>query len=219
MNIIIDIEANGLENPTEVWVVVCKDIDTGEYQVFRELTRNPLEKERFLRYAKQVDIWIGHNWLGYDYPVLNRLCNLNIPSVASCSLDTLILSKLIDYSRKGHSVEDYGMEFNLEKGVFNDWSSYSKRMEEYCIRDVDICERIYRKYIKYINNPEHSAAIRLEHEFQLVANDLHDIGFAFNRERGRRLLERVTRDLALIDTEIKEAFPAQQKLVKTFTPK
>src|SRR6202012_5768321 len=94
--------------------------------------------------------------------------------------DTLILSKLIDYSRKGHSIEDYGEEFGIPKGKFVDFSKYSKEMEEYCVRDVDICHRIYSKYLRYVSNPLHTPSIRLEHEFQGIVNRLHDNGFAFN---------------------------------------
>lgn len=220
MKIVIDIEANGLENPTHVWCIVCKDVDTGKVVKFRNLTTDPVEKERFLTYAQDVELWIGHNWLGYDYPNLNRLIGLVIPSVADVSIDTLIISKLVDYSREGgHSIEQYGEEFGLAKGKWTDWTKWSLEMEEYCERDVEICARIFRNYSRYCSNVQRRASIRTEHRFQLVVNALHDTGFAFDRTRAESLLRRVTGDLADLDKEILEAFPPRKKLIREFTPK
>jgi len=56
-----------------------------------------------------------HNLLGYDWPVLVDLLVYEFPTYIEISIDTLIISKLVDYPRQGHSVEDYGLEFGLEK--------------------------------------------------------------------------------------------------------
>lgn len=205
IRVVIDIEANGLENPTQVWVIVCKNLDTGEYYVFREVTKNAKELERFLEFARMEITWIGHNILGYDLPVLQRLCGLDWD--VHLTYDTHVLSKLIDYSREGgHSIEAYGLEFGLEKIDFHDWSKYTVEMEEYCRRDVDICEKIYKKYTRYINLPRHQQAIRLEHSFQLVVNELHTNGFYFNKQEAQGLLENVTGQLSTLDEQIRIAF-------------
>ncbi len=220
MRIVLDTETNALVDPTHVWLVVCKDMDTGNVVKFRNLTTDPVEAERFLHYAQDVTLWTGHNWLGFDYPVLNRLLGLVIANVADVSIDTLIVSKLVDYSREGgHSIEQYGREFGLEKGDFTDFSKLSPEMEVYCERDVEICYRIFRKYYRYISNPERRASIIVEHKFQLVINDLHTNGFGFNRDRAVRLLSHVMADLGILDKEILEAFPPRQKLIREFTPK
>lgn len=217
MKVVFDIEANGLENPTKVWLIVCKDIDTNEYHIFRKVSDDVAERERFIRFSEACELWIGHNILGYDIPVLVDLLSLAIP-VSKC-LDTLIVSKLVDYSRAGHSIEDYGVEFGIEKGKFTDFSAYSQAMEDYCIRDVDICHNVYSKYIKYINNSERRRSIRLEHEFQLVVNDLHANGFAFNVKKASELLGKVEAELAVLDKDILDAFPPREVLVREFTPK
>ena len=217
IRVVIDIEANGLENPTQVWVIVCKNLDTGEYYVFREVTKNAKELERFLEFARMEITWIGHNILGYDLPVLQRLCGLNWD--VDLTYDTLVLSKLIDYSREGgHSIEAYGQEFSLEKIHFNEFTKYSYEMEKYCRRDVDICEKIYKKYTRYINLPRHQQAIRLEHSFQLVVNELHANGFYFNKNKATELLKDVTNQLDILDTEIQKAFPTKLKLVREVHP-
>lgn len=216
LKIVIDIEANGLFNPTEIWCVVCKDIDTGEYHVFRPY-ESDAEVTKLRRYLAKADLVIGHNLLGYDGPVLDKLLGISIdlPRV----VDTLIVSKLFDYPRAGHSVEHYGEEFGLPKGNVTDFSKWSKELEDYCIRDVDITHRIYSKYRRDIDNPQYLDAIRLEHNFQLVVNQLHSDGFGFNVDKARLLLERVGAELAVIDKEMQEAFPPKLTLIREVTPR
>src|SRR6266852_1602044 len=227
MKVCIDIEANGLINPTKIWVIVCKDIDTGEYDVFRRPSECPSEAERFRRYALRVDHWIGHNLLGYDYLVCHDLLGLEIPNLPAVCTDTLVVSKLVDYPRQGHSVEDYGLEFGLEKGElvgekrikFTDFSKYSEEMEEYCKRDVDITHLIYLKYLRYLSNKDHKASILNEQSFQLVVNDISTNGFFFNKDKGIRLLDKVTNDLKVLDKDILDTFIPKLKLIRTVTPR
>jgi len=212
LKVVIDIEANGLINPDKIWVIVCKDIDTGQYHIFRE---NNLED--FIVYSKRVNLWIGHNILGYDFPILADLLGFTFDP--DHCIDTLIISKLVDYPRDGHSIENYGEEFGLEKIEFNDFSKYSLAMENYCVRDVDICHRIYNKYIRYISNDAHRRSISLEHQFQLVCNQLSKNGFAFNTKKATELLGRVTAELEVLDKDILEAFQPRLKLIREVTPK
>lgn len=218
MKLVIDIETNSLSNPTELWCVVCRDITSGNTHIFRKVTRDDTAKKELLKLLDQSSLLIGHNLVGYDIPALHRLLPEFI-SDSSRHLDTLIISKLVDYSRPGHSVEDYGREFGLEKGKFNDFSKYSLEMEAYCIRDVDITERIYRKYLRYINSPDRLASIRLEHDFQLVCNKLERDGFAFNSTKAAALLQRVEGELSLLDEAISLSFPPRLKLIREVTPK
>jgi len=220
LKVICDIEANGKDNPDKIWLIVCKELDSGKLHIFRRVSDDPEEAQRFVQFASTVSLWIGHNWLGFDGPVLTNLLGVAACSLPELSVDTLIVSRLIDYSREdGHSVEAYGRQFNLPKGEFNDWSKYSPEMEEYCIRDVEITERIYRMYLRYLNKPEHQPSIRMEHEFQIVVNQLHNSGFAFNSSRAIRLLDNVAKELEELDGRILEAFPPKEVLVREFTPR
>lgn len=223
MKFVIDIEANGLKNPTKIWVIVMKDIDTGELRIFRNVTERKEERERFCRSIDEIrdagGLLIGHNLLGFDWPILCSLLEMGEPACPVYALDTLVISRLVDYPRSGHSIEDYGQEFGIPKGEFNDWSRYSQEMEDYCIRDVEICERIYRKYSRFLADPNNRPSIDLEQQFQIVCNELHSNGFAFNKEKAEKLLARVEADLAVLDKDILNAFPPREVLVREFTPK
>lgn len=220
MRVVFDIEANSLTKPTQIWVIVCKDIDTDEYHIFREITKNEEEKQRFLDFSKSVSLWIGHNILGYDFIVLDNLLNTSFSVAVDSCIDTLICSKLIDYSRRlGHSIEAYGEEFGLEKIKFNDWTKYSQEMETYCVRDVDICHKVYLKYLRYLSNPDHIPSINLEHRFQQIVNDLHDNGFSFDSKHATSLLDIVQKELDKLDAQIKQEFQPKLKLVREVTPR
>lgn len=227
MRVIIDIEANGLYEPDQVWLIVCKDIDTGEYHYFRRPSHNEAEKKRFLDLAVEVSLWVGHNLLDYDLLVLRRLLGFDIGQAAT--LDTLIVSKLVDYSREGgHSIEQYGTEFGVEKGsfykftdpeLFNINSILFKQLEVYCARDVEITDRVYRRYQSVCDDPAWKPALELEHAFQSVVNDLSHNGFSFNKPDADLLLQQVTQELAELDGKILEAFSAKEVLIREFTPK
>ena len=219
MRIVFDIEANGLINPTKIWCFVAKDIDTGELHVFRNLTEDKEERERFLLWSNDVTTWIGHNILSYDLPVLQSLLNL-APADQAVVIDTLIVSKLVDYSRAaGHSLEAYGQELGLPKITFTNFSVYSKELVDYCIRDVEVNYRVYLRYSKIINSKEWYKSLKLEHQFQTIVNNLSTNGFSFNKEKAIKLLSKVQSELDTLDAEIKDAFRPRLRLIREVTPK
>ena len=207
MRVVIDIECNRLKNPDRIWLICCKDIDTGEMHVFRE-------REAFASFANNVDLWIGHNFLGFDYPCLLSNGYISDLDVSTSVVDTLIISKLVDFPREKHSIEDYGLEFQFPKGSHSDWSGYSKEMEEYCKRDVEICHKIFLKYIKVIEDKRWESAISLENQFQLVCNLLSKNGFYFNVDKAKVLLSKVQTKLDELDKDITEAFPPKEEFIR-----
>lgn len=214
-----DIECDSL-TPTKVWVIVCKDLATGEYHVFRNPSEDDCEKARFQDYMGSGSpdrLYCGHNVVGFDIPVLAKLMDVEVP--ISRVVDTFIVSKMVDYSRPSHSLESYGEEFGLPKIDFKDWSYYSKEMEEYCVRDVDISHRAYNKYRRYISNPDRYASIDIEQRFQAISSELHHNGFGFDSSRCSKLLLQVRERLDELDTEILSAFPPKEVVVREFTPK
>lgn len=223
MRVVFDIEANGLENPTKIWAIVCLDIDTGITHIFRKPTDDQLEKDRFVSFARGVKSWIGHHVLGYDCPVISNLLNIHITS--DMVVDTLVVSKLIDYSRNGHSVEDYGNEFGYPKIKFNDFNKYSEELVEYCIRDVQICRRIYDKYAGTgidrpwnINDKLWKKSIDCEQRFQTIVNDLHSNGFGFDSNKASKLRDKVCLELEGLDEAIKASFPSRLEKIRAFKP-
>jgi len=230
--IVLDIEANGLENPDKIWCIVCKDIDTEETRIFRDVQESP---EAFIKFAGTVDTVIGHNILGYDLPVIHRLlipCGLSSHwdiysnSTAETKLkvfDTLCMSKLVDYSRlQGHSLDAFGREIGQEKLenkstlFFKQWS---QELEDYCVRDVEINHQVFLKLVADLPDWERSGCLQTEQSFQRVLNALHENGFYFNLNRATGYLETITADLAKLDGDILNAFPARPTAIREIHPK
>jgi DNA polymerase I len=219
MKVVIDIETNALINPTRIWVICCKNVDTGEMHVFRQPTELDEEAKSFLSFASSVTTWIGHNILGYDGIVLRDLLGYVGCYEPTRVIDTLIVSKMLDYSRKGHSVEDYGIEFGLDKEKYKDYSKYSKELETRCIRDVEITHKIYLKYLKTLEDTKSKPSLDCEHKFQIVINDLSLKGFAFSELKAKGLLLKVSNELKDMDKAIKDTFVPKLKYIRTVVPK
>lgn len=220
MRLAIDVESNSLDNPTKIWCIVTKDIDTGAVNVYRNLTEDAMEADKFRTVWNAASLLVGHNVLGWDFVHLGRLGLVDTGDVGHRTIDTFILSKLVDYPREdGHSIESYGKEFSFEKLEFSDFSKLSEEMITYCTRDVEISEKIFDKYKKIINDPKWQQSIKTEHEFQwLGVNSLQRNGFAFDTKKCAKLLEKVTKELEILDEEINK-FPLVWKHIYTFVPK
>ena len=219
MRIVLDVEANGLTNPTRIWCIVCKDIDTGTLHIFRNLQTDEAELQRFREFFKRVTLLVGHNLLGYDWPVISKLCDILHDDIYSIACDTLVVSKLVDYSRKGHSLEDYGLEFGYQKLKYTDFSTFREDIIPYCIRDVEITLKVYLKYLKVLRDPMFTKSLDLEHRFTEITNNLSTIGFKFNIAKAKVLLDKVLEELSYLDTKILLEYPKRTKLVREVYPK
>ena len=177
---------------------------------------DPSSAERFLDFSKRISLWVGHNVLDYDLPILHDLVGLTVST--DLVLDTLVLSRLVDYPRDGHSIESYGLEFNLPKGEFNDWSKLTEEMVSYCRRDVDVCHLIFNKYDAVSRSSKWQPAIRLEHDFAVICHSMGRTGFAFNVVAANRLRLRVEKEIEELDHEIR-SFPPRFKFIREVTPK
>jgi len=220
LRICIDIEANAKEpeKVTKIWCIVSKDIDTGELHVHHPYLSLD-EAESFRVFARKVNLWVGHNILGYDLPVLVRL--LGIHYVVEDCIDTLILSRLTNYPRSSHSLESYGEEFGLSKIEVQDqtfFSQWSQELEDYCVRDVEITLLLWKHFASYLADASQHAAIRLEHAFQLVCNNLHDNGFGFNVTTAKSLLAKMEVEISKLDEDIKK-FPPKFVVIREITPR
>lgn len=216
MFVIADIETNRLDNPDRLWLIVCKEVETGKVHVFREPDREP---EAFREFASRVGVWIGHNFLGFDYLHINRLC----PGVCidpNTVIDTLVVSRLTNFEReRGHSLDAWGETLGLSKISFNDWSCLSEEMVRYCIRDVEVNYKVYLELLPFIQSPLWKESLRTEHSMVLVCNDMHNNGFYFDIDKAQTLCHSILRALDDVEADLQEAFPPKAKAIREITPK
>lgn len=209
MRVVIDIEADGL-NPTQIFCVVIKDIDTDRVYSFIDKD----ECNRFLE-SNPCTLIISHNGIGYDWPVLNRLWGTKLDR-AVCR-DTLVLSRLLDQGRLGgHSLEAWGETLGFKKGAFNDFSQYSEEMLQYCINDVHLNHKVYLELDKQLRFPRWEKAVIVEHEMAFICQEMHENGFPFNATRAKELKTELDERLDVLDREIKAEFLPLKKIERAY---
>lgn len=214
--VILDIETDDDAdfNPSVIWCVVAKDVDTNEVFVFR---RPDLQPDGFRDFISRVSVVIGHNIINFDWPHLVRLVgDIGSPRI----YDTLVVSRLLDFDIDGgHSLRAWGERLGCRKIEFNDYSHLTEEMVEYCIQDVEVTLLLYKRFLPYLSSRRWAGSIDTEH---FVATELRQVrlnGFHFNVDKCRELLYNISREVEEFDKELLTAFPPKVELVREIHPK
>ena len=78
MKLVFDIETNGLIDATKIWCIVAKDIETNQIYTY-----NPDQIESGLELLADADLLVGHNILGFDIPIIEKLAGLSFKNKKS----------------------------------------------------------------------------------------------------------------------------------------
>ena len=170
MNLIFDLETDGLyDDCTKVHCIGIYDLDAKQTLVFNdEGSEQPITKG--LQLIEDADNVIGHNIIGYDLPVINKLYPWCRPT--GNVVDTLVLSRIYhadilktDQKRKWknmplqlygrHSLEAYGHRLGEYKGEFGktaDWKKWSPEMQEYMKQDVVVTTKLWHHFLPYLTS-------------------------------------------------------------------
>lgn len=202
----MDIETESLD-PKYIWVICAEDVDTGEREQFLNVTTIPEEKERFIEYCSGIDNFVFHNGLGFDVPVINRLLGQVIDPQKV--IDTLIVSRLVDYTNDGykHSLKAWGERLGDFKLGFNDFSKLTDEMIDYCIQDVVVTVKIYRHFKKVIQDPDWQESLRCEHDIQMLCEDMTTNGFYFDEDKAEELLGEIQTRIESLEESLQKDFP------------
>jgi len=202
--IVFDIEADGL-NPTQVWCVCAKHIGDNEVYTFTD-------KDIFNEFLSNVSQVVGHNIIGYDIPVLERLWGSDFSNIKV--VDTLVMSRLSEPSKLGgHSLKKWGEYLKFPKDTYDDWSRLTPEMVEYCKQDVRVTQAVYNMVLKDLNGFS-DVAVELEHEVIGILNKQQLNGWLVN-EREANLLhsELCEKKQGLID-KVHETFKPLATFIK-----
>lgn len=159
-----------------------------------------------------------HNGIAFDVIHLNRILSANIDP--NTVIDTLILSRLINYSIEGgHSLEAWGTRLKCPKGKFTDFSTYSEEMLGYCVQDVEVLYKFWKEVLEpYWNSEEWKPSIDLELKCAVLAQEMSQEGFPFDQEGAQSLKAELESLLVDLDKEITDAFPPKSVLIREITP-
>lgn len=200
---VADIETDGL-NPSHIWCLVAKNVATGQKV-------KAVGHEDVRRACSKIgrDYFIGHNFLSFDAPVLNRLLGLSIR--VNQIVDTLVLSHLYNPRLEaGHSLGAWAVRLQspVLKDSFDDFSQYSDQLLARCSSDVDINHSLFlhlTEKMKRIGYSEESCSI--EHEIRHIINRQQRNGFRFDIPAATTLLGSLRGRQQALGETIKELFP------------
>ena len=193
--IYLDLEANGL-TPDTIWCVVTKE--NGVTLVHGD----PDSLSEALEGSQSV---VGHNLIGYDMPVLERLWGITV--APERVLDTLVLSRLYEPSKSGgHSLRNWGECLGFPKGDHTDWSQLSQEMIDYCIRDVEVTEAVHQNLMQNMTcfSPN---CIELEHKVQASVQQQEINGWTLDQPLARDLCATFKERMNEIEEELQQKFP------------
>lgn len=213
MKIVFDIEANGL-NPDRVWCIVAHIVGTEEFFEFHGFSL--FDFNEWLLGFDNCEV-IGHNIIGYDIPVLERLLGTDF---SKCKItDTLVLSRLANPSRDGgHSLESWGQTLNQPKGDYNDWDNFSHDMLEYCVQDVKVNTLVYKRLLSELKGFE-PECIDLEHQVQGIISSQIKTGWLLDQEKCFLLLAELKEKKYDLEDKVHEVFKPLPTFIKKVTPK
>ena len=210
---VLDIEANGLD-PDTVWCIVVRQLGHDDSLTW-SLDRMP-EFITWLQKQDECEL-IGHNLIGYDIPVLEKLLSADF---SKCKItDTLVMSRLANPSREGgHSLDNWGSVLNCPKGDHNVWDVFSYDMLEYCIQDVKVNTLVYQRLLLELKDfkPE---SVDLEHQVQGVISKQIKTGWLLDQEKAYHLLATLKEKKNDLEDEVHQVFTPLPTFVKQITPK
>jgi DNA polymerase-1 len=211
MRCVVDIETDGL-NPSRIWCTSVINVDTEESWFF-----GPDELDKFAELAKGITQWIGHNFLTFDWPVIEKFTPVRIPFPSI--LDTLILSRLLFTGTVNkHSMEAWGERLATPKQEHEDWSQFSEEMKQRCVSDTWLNLKMYRMFQKCLVNYS-PKCVELEHQVQHILNRQKANGFPLNVDSAYAILRECKEKAEAIESEIHLSFPPVPVLVDTYFPR
>ena len=203
MRVYLDIETNLAHN--QIWMCVTKK--DGEVLVWRDAVN--------LQQYLDGHVCVAHNGIGFDYPILKKIWGVDISD--ELQRDTLLLSRLYNpellaptgSKAKPHSLEAWGLRLGDYKGGFKDFDAgYSKEMEEYCIQDVHVLEKVDLMLEQTMQELKFSdECIVIEHKVAQICKRMEHNGFALDIQKAQVLLASLSGEMVDIETEFQTIFP------------
>ena len=205
----LDIETNGL-NPDTIWVAVTMQDGVVQEHYAPESLTSAL--------AGSFKI-VGHNLLGFDLPVLERIWNVFVDK--SRVEDTLLMSRLANPNREGgHSLANWGDTLKFPKGDYEDWSQLTPEMVLYCIKDVQVTARVWERCTSDLNVRKFSAgSVELEHQVQAIITQQIDNGWLIDLRHAMNLLAELKETKMKLEWAVHQNFKPKWVDVKEVTPR
>ncbi len=223
-----DIEGNGLHEITidqkgqptnecdKVHCLVAVDAQTGEMHTFR-----PHQIDEDWDLLCNADSVIGHNILGYDIPVMERITGRRLPSSVKI-IDTFLMAQLLWPDRGNNPAGGYGLKNialfyggNQKADYDGGWEEFNEEMLSYCQQDVRTNLDIFRKLSLACKERVPKPVLQLEHDFARIISDQTANGWHYDIDGGERLLIDILMKKRGIEDDLRKAFPDIKEEMKS----
>ena len=152
---------------------------------------------------------IGHNLIGFDVGILDRVWNVHISR--DTVVDTLYLSRLYNPSQDGgHSLRNWGTILGgTGKLDFTDYDGgLSDEMVEYCIADVELTEQVHKWLELQLHKEGFShQSIDLEHRVGWLVTEQERNGFKLDCNNAEKLMMDLMFEMNNIEASLQDIFP------------
>jgi len=226
--VIIDIETNGIQDwnhLSDLKEIHCLVVRAGDKVHVYNSQRGDIEEG--LRLIENADCIVGHNVQRFDIPAIQKLYDWN---PTGCIRDTMILARLVwpdtkndDFKRPelpkqligSHSLKAWGYRLGEYKGDFGetaDWSEWSQEMEDYCVQDTQVTQRLFEALLRA--KPSSDSVI-IEHDFAEAIRKQEINGWRFDTEAAKDLHANLLDKKAELERQLQAIFPAAEVPMKT----
>ncbi len=152
---------------------------------------------------------IGHNLIGFDVGILDRVWNVHISR--DTVVDTLYLSRLYNPSQEGgHSLRNWGTILGgTGKLDFTDYDGgLTDEMIEYCIADVELTEQVHKWLELQLDKEGFShQSINLEHRVGWLVTEQERNGFKLDCDNAEQLMMDLMFEMNNIEASLQDIFP------------
>lgn len=213
MILTLDIETDSKHS--KIWLCYTHNSDTNEYICHTE----PATLIPLLNKAATI---VGHNLIGFDAPILNKLWKTRIG--LKKVRDTLVMSRLASPSIEGgHSLDAWGIRLGNRKVEYkriwhwmkglqydkNSTAPYDDPIDSlnrfYCQQDVAVTVDLYKLLTKELE--DWGESIELEHQVAAIVKRQEEHGFKFNIQEAQTLVATLSGEVADIESQLQDVFP------------
>jgi len=244
---IFDLECDGfLAECTRIHSLVLQDVDTGEIiSCSDRLQAKPfaawgLPIEVGLKILGEADVIIGHNVIGFDIPVINKL----VPgwTYRGKVIDTLIMARCLypdlrkqDFPRyrrdpelfpvrlvNSHALKAWGIRLGVHKIQYeHGFDNWSPEMQIYCEQDVITNRRLFR----FLEGSKRFTATTmyewLDYEMELgfITSQIERNGFPIDVMHLEKLETEIRSEMQDLKRKLQDQFGTVRFFHRNFTPK
>lgn len=217
--LVLDTETNGfLDKVTKMHCAVFSNLMEEVVATF-----TPLNIHLLPEYLDDVDVLIGHNIIGFDLPVIEKLFKFKFKGQ---KVDTLLMSRLLNpkrllpsqaINRKAgpHSIYAWGVRLGVDKPEHDDWENYSPEMLHRCSEDVRINVKVYHTLMQEAKGRNWKNAFKLTFKLFECLQKQEEYGWKVDVDYSNNLLDFLEKRIARIDRAIVPTLPKVVEVLET----